>query len=222
MAQRIMEPVTQPQPVQPLEGQTIAVPTPRPNYFIRLFRGRLNRQNYSVGSLLLIIVPAICYLIFVWELVTSPGAQAILANNPYDPTVLQSAGFSGPNEEAAFFQLLQSPLSMVLSVIAGIYTLVTLPIFLSLQVRRLHDLNRSGWLLIIYLIPLLNYIFPIYVTFFKGTQGDNTYGPPPIKRTNIKEDILCLGQQTNLTTKIVNYNTLQPDLPRQEESAHPL
>ena len=40
------------------------------------------------------------------------------------------------------------------------------------QVRRLHDLDSSGWWLLLPVVPLI-LLFP------KGEAQDNSYGPPP-------------------------------------------
>ncbi len=53
---------------------------------------------------------------------------------------------------------------------------------LSLCVRRLHDLNRTGLLWLLSFIPVINFFLAIYVIFFKGTEGDNRYGPDPLAR----------------------------------------
>ena len=45
-----------------------------------------------------------------------------------------------------------------------------------ITIRRLHDLNKSGWLCLIFLIPLVGTIFSIYVMAAKGTDGENKYG----------------------------------------------
>ena len=37
--------------------------------------------------------------------------------------------------------------------------------------RRLNDLNRSGWWILLLLVPLVNLIFIIYVIAFGGTNG---------------------------------------------------
>ena len=62
--------------------------------------------------------------------------------------------------------------------------LLTVPNF-SLLVRRLHDINKTGWWLIVYIIlgsiPIINLIvFGIYICLLstKGTPGENKYGPP--------------------------------------------
>jgi uncharacterized membrane protein YhaH (DUF805 family) len=50
-------------------------------------------------------------------------------------------------------------------------------LFIIITIRRLHDLNKTGWLVLLMFVPLANIGFWIYVTFFKGTQGANNFGP---------------------------------------------
>lgn len=47
-------------------------------------------------------------------------------------------------------------------------------------IRRLHDLDKSGWWSLVYFIPYVNIIFSLYVLFFKGTEGPNRFGPDPL------------------------------------------
>lgn len=46
-------------------------------------------------------------------------------------------------------------------------------------IRRLNDLDKSGWLSILLFVPIINLLLYIYVTFFPGTDGENGYGDPP-------------------------------------------
>ena len=48
-------------------------------------------------------------------------------------------------------------------------------------VRRLHDLNVSGWYLLLWLVPLVNFILGLTLLFKKGTDGTNQYGPDPLQ-----------------------------------------
>ncbi|MBX8530614.1 DUF805 domain-containing protein [Pseudomonas cichorii] len=50
---------------------------------------------------------------------------------------------------------------------------------LSLTVRRLHDINLSGWCVFIGLIPILGPLSQISLLFLPGTNGVNDYGPAP-------------------------------------------
>ena len=47
--------------------------------------------------------------------------------------------------------------------------------------RRLHDLDHSGWWLLMFIVPFLNLIIGLYLTFGRGTEGANRFGPPPEK-----------------------------------------
>lgn len=44
-------------------------------------------------------------------------------------------------------------------------------------VRRLHDLDKPGWLMLLMLIPVINFFLGLYLLFAPGTQGENSYGP---------------------------------------------
>lgn len=45
--------------------------------------------------------------------------------------------------------------------------------------RRLHDLNQSGWWLLLVFIPFANIIFILFMLFARGNDGANQYGQPP-------------------------------------------
>ncbi|WP_222931133.1 DUF805 domain-containing protein [Selenomonas caprae] len=49
---------------------------------------------------------------------------------------------------------------------------------------RLHDLDKTGWLSLIFLIPYANVPWGIYLLFAKGTEGPNQYGPDPLQQLN--------------------------------------
>ena len=49
----------------------------------------------------------------------------------------------------------------------------------SVCIRRLHDVSQSGFLSLVSLIPFLNFGLVIYLTFKKGDEGPNSYGPAP-------------------------------------------
>lgn len=49
-----------------------------------------------------------------------------------------------------------------------------------LGIKRLHDLDRSGWWYLLCLIPLVNIIMAIYLLFFKGSEGANRFGNNPL------------------------------------------
>jgi uncharacterized membrane protein YhaH (DUF805 family) len=50
---------------------------------------------------------------------------------------------------------------------------------LAVTARRLHDTDRSGWWILISLIPLIGAIVLLFFMATKGTLGVNRFGPPP-------------------------------------------
>ena len=54
---------------------------------------------------------------------------------------------------------------------------------LAVSVRRLHDIDRTGWWLLINFIPLLGIIVLLVWYCTRGTIGLNRYGPDPLDET---------------------------------------
>ena len=50
---------------------------------------------------------------------------------------------------------------------------------LAVGVRRLHDTGRSGWNLLIGIIPIVGWIILIIFLVQKSEEGTNKYGPNP-------------------------------------------
>ena len=57
--------------------------------------------------------------------------------------------------------------------------ILCLVFFIIQTAKRLHDTNRSSWYLIIFLIPILNFILELVLIFEDGTHGSNRYGEDP-------------------------------------------
>lgn len=67
---------------------------------------------------------------------------------------------------------------------AGMFlpTLFALGVFvpmLAVSVRRLHDTDRSGWWILLGLIPLLGGLVVFIFDVLDGTPGPNKFGPDP-------------------------------------------
>jgi uncharacterized membrane protein YhaH (DUF805 family) len=65
------------------------------------------------------------------------------------------------------------------SIAIGVISLAMLVAGVTFARRRLNDLNRSGWWLLLSIVPIVNLLFTIYVLFFPGIDGDNDFGPAP-------------------------------------------
>lgn len=51
---------------------------------------------------------------------------------------------------------------------------------IALMIRRLHDLGRRGYFILIAFIPYVNVLFSIYLFFAPGQVGWNQYGADPL------------------------------------------
>lgn len=60
-----------------------------------------------------------------------------------------------------------------------LYALATLIPGLALTVRRLHDTGKSGWMVLISLIPLIGSIWLLVLLATEGESKENQYGPNP-------------------------------------------
>ncbi len=73
-----------------------------------------------------------------------------------------------------------------------IYALVTFIPGLAVMVRRLHDVDKSGWWFLIGLIPIIGTIWIIVLLATDGTPGTNQYGVNPKENFN---EINEIGQK---------------------------
>jgi uncharacterized membrane protein YhaH (DUF805 family) len=71
-------------------------------------------------------------------------------------------------------------LEIASSYVSWAFSLATLVPSLAVGARRLHDVNKSGWLQLLALIPILGWIYLIYVCAQPGDAGDNKYGAPAV------------------------------------------
>jgi uncharacterized membrane protein YhaH (DUF805 family) len=117
--------------------------------------------------------------------------------NEYIAVLKKYAQFSGRSHRREYwmFFLVNTLISVLLNVIDGIlglvemgksvgvlsviYALAMIIPSLSVGARRLHDTGRSGWWLLLCLIPIIGWIV-LFVFFVQDSQSEtNTYGPNP-------------------------------------------
>ena len=72
----------------------------------------------------------------------------------------------------------ESRLMFMYKLIAIYYAVTTVPA-MAVGVRRLHDTGRSGWWMLIGLVPLVGSIWLIVLMCSDDNPGDNRYGSPP-------------------------------------------
>lgn len=116
----------------------------------------------------------------------------------YLKVLKQYADFSGRARRTEYwmyllFNLIFAVIAAVLDNILGLkftpeipygylyllYALVTFLPGLAVSVRRLHDVDKSGWFLFISLIPIIGGIWLLVLYATEGTQGRNQYGDDP-------------------------------------------
>jgi uncharacterized membrane protein YhaH (DUF805 family) len=102
------------------------------------------------------------------------------------------AQFSGRATRAEYwwFYLVTIAVSILLSIIdmilntplefiSLIYLIVSLIPSTSIQVRRLHDVDKSGWYMLLNLVIIIGWIWLLILNILDSTPGDNKYGPNP-------------------------------------------
>lgn len=92
-------------------------------------------------------------------------------------------------KEYWFFALFNIIINIILSgidsvvtgagVLPGLYSLAVLIPSIAVAVRRLHDTNRSGWWILIGLIPVIGWIVLLVFMVQEGKSEENQYGSNP-------------------------------------------
>ncbi len=118
------------------------------------FNGRINRKVYWQKGFLLVVLVQIVFQSIAMAI--DFGLEAVL----------------GPESIGRF----------VFAVIYGLPFLVfTLWVSFAVTVKRFHDRGRTGWFLLIALIPVIGFIWlAVELMFLKGTSGENRFGPDPL------------------------------------------
>lgn len=111
----------------------------------------------------------------------------------YTEVIQKYTVFSGRAGRPEFwwFTLINIIISIVIDVVCGaifgssgqfigsIYGLAVLLPSLGVAIRRLHDTNRSGWWILIGLIPIVGWIVLIVFYALEGNRASNQYGATP-------------------------------------------
>ncbi len=63
--------------------------------------------------------------------------------------------------------------------LAAIFGLAVIVPTIAVQVRRFHDQDRSGWFVLLGLIPFIGGLILLVFMCLEGTNGPNRFGPDP-------------------------------------------
>ncbi len=99
--------------------------------------------------------------------------------------------FSGGGESEGTFLLLML-----------LFCLFILYVFGAVHIKRWHDRDKSGWWILINLIPGIGYIWSVWDNgFLRGTEGNNRFGEDPLEISiNNKEEITASEESSSEET----------------------
>jgi uncharacterized membrane protein YhaH (DUF805 family) len=121
------------------------------------FTGRSRRKEYWLYVLFLVIVGVLFGML---DTALGLGGSASSWHSTSGPQVGAGGSFHG-------------------GVLTLIFWLATLVPSIAVAIRRLHDTDRSGWWLLIGLVPLIGGIVLLVFMLLEGTRGPNRFGPDP-------------------------------------------
>ena len=124
------------------------------------FSGRSRRKEYWMFFLLTIILSVVAGVL---DTLLGFGS---------------AASYSGAGGVGASFRS-NGPIGLILS-------LGLLVPSIAVAVRRLHDTDRSGWWLLLVLLPIIGWIALFVFYCLAGTRGPNRFGPDP-KGENLRD-----------------------------------
>jgi len=120
------------------------------------FSGRSRRKEFWLWWLFVVIVFIVAAFL---DVQLGLGGSTTSSSEFGDGSVSASAQFHG-------------------GILTIAWWLITLIPSLAVAVRRLHDDDKSGWFLLLGLIPLVNF-YLLYLYVIPGTTGPNRFGPDP-------------------------------------------
>ncbi len=115
------------------------------------FGGRSQRAEYWYFALFMVLVQVAVHAVFGHVVTQNTGGA-----------LHYSATLTGPANTAL-----------------DLFTLANVIPHLAVSVRRLHDIGRTGWLLLLYLVPILGWFALLVLFCLDGTSGPNAYGADP-------------------------------------------
>ena len=89
----------------------------------------------------------------------------------------------------ALFKKINSDFYKIITLIFSFYLIVN---YLVLKIKRMHDFNASGWLILLFLVPVLNVIWGLIIFIISGSENDNLYGSRPQKANKLEYLIALL------------------------------
>ncbi|HEC00668.1 MAG TPA: DUF805 domain-containing protein [Sphingomonadales bacterium] len=80
----------------------------------------------------------------------------------------------------SFGLMMVSMIIPFLAMLGMVFSLATIIPSITVAIRRLHDIDRPGWWLLISFIPLIGTIVLLIFFVKQGTEGPNDFGDDPL------------------------------------------
>ncbi|XOZ33624.1 DUF805 domain-containing protein [Halomonadaceae bacterium KBTZ08] len=82
--------------------------------------------------------------------------------------------------------------SVIFSLVNAVVSIAGAVLGIIWAIKRLHDLDKTGWLALLMIVPLANFIMMLILLFAPGTPSINRFGPPPVPNTTGVKVLACL------------------------------
>ena len=151
------------------------------------FNGRSRRKEYWLWALFNLIVVGVLYALLIGTAVSATsrvaerGGVDTYEYNDYDR---DSDGFSyesgsSTNVDPVMFFEEFSTVGWVVFGLLILWWLFTLVPNIAVAIRRMHDQDKSGWMILLGFIPFVGGIILLVFMLLDGTRGPNRFGPDP-------------------------------------------
>lgn len=99
--------------------------------------------------------------------------------------------------------------TLIFLLMVALYVLF-IALYWSFLIRRAHDLGYSGWITLLYMLPLVNLVMLIYFLCAKGEETSNAYGEPNVGKPFWSS---ILGRQEANVPTVANSASMPPPPP---------
>lgn len=93
---------------------------------------------------------------------------------------------------AALGRLAPQLVGTVFLLVAGVAYIALMVVMFLLMIQRCHDFDASGWLSLLMLVPLVNFIFALVLLLMPGSKGSNRFGAPTPPNTTFSVILACV------------------------------
>lgn len=134
------------------------------------FNGRARRSEFWWFYLLNVILGACTTAVLQWKMSVRAAVEAQLGEALFDQEKMDALMAQAKACDDKFFPIM---------CVIGVLTLILLLPTLAAWARRLHDVGKSGWLILCIFACGVGGLIPLILAIPDGKPGENQYGPSP-------------------------------------------